>query len=118
MPSLDPGGSRRLDRRGDRTGAGDDLSPHQARGRGDRACSGSMTRETMPRIRSLQVRAVRVPMAHPHKTAGGTVEESPLVLIDIATEDGTVGHGVVFTYTAAALRPTAELVRNLEPLVV
>src|SRR3954469_10234770 len=81
----------------------------------DRACSGSMT---PPRIRSLQVRAVRVPMAHPHKTAGGTVEESPLVLIDITTDDGTVGHGVVFTYTAAALRPTAELVRNLEPLVV
>ena len=32
-------------------------------------------------------------------------------------DDGTVGHSVVFTYTPAALGPTAELVRNLEPLV-
>jgi len=56
-------------------------------------------------------------MAHPHQTAGGTVSESPLVLTDITTEDGVVGHSVVFTYTAAALKPTADLIRNLEPLI-
>jgi mandelate racemase len=78
----------------------------------------SITNDPMPRIRGLTVRAVRVPMAHPHQTAGGTVAESPLVLTDVLTEDGTVGHSIVFTYTAAALVPTAELVRNLEPLVV
>lgn len=43
-----------------------------------------MTRDTMPRIRGLQVRAVRVPMAEPHRTAGGAVEESPLVLTDVS----------------------------------
>jgi mandelate racemase len=75
-----------------------------------------MTHEP-PRIRSLQVRAIRVPMTPPHQTAGGTVAESPLVLIDVTTDDGAAGHGVVFTYTAAALRPTAELVKNLEPLI-
>ena len=32
-------------------------------------------------------------------------------------DDGTVGHSVVFTYTPAALGPTAELVRSLEALV-
>jgi mandelate racemase len=31
--------------------------------------------------------------------------------------DGTVGHAIVFTYTPAALAPTATLLRNLEPLV-
>ena len=76
-----------------------------------------MTRDTTPRIRGLSVRAVRVPMAEPHKTAGGTVAESPLVLTDVTTDDGT-GHSVVFTYTPAALRPTAELIRNLESLIV
>jgi mandelate racemase len=56
-------------------------------------------------------------MAHPHQTAGGTVSESPLVLTDITIEDGVVGHSVVFTYTAAALKPTADLIRDLEPLI-
>ena len=76
-----------------------------------------MTNDTVSRIRAVQVRAVRVPMAHPHQTAGGTVSESPLVLTDVTTEDGVVGHSVVFTYTAAALNPTADLIRNLEPLI-
>ena len=70
-----------------------------------------------PKIRELRVRAVRVPMAHPHQTASGTITESPLVLVDAATDEGTIGHGMVFTYTTAALKPTADLVRNFEPLV-
>ena len=37
----------------------------------------------MPKIQSLRVRAVRVPMAHPHRTASGVVSESPLVLTDV-----------------------------------
>src|SRR3954469_21866903 len=77
-----------------------------------------MTDKAVPRIRNLKVRALRVPMAQPHQTAGGTVADSPLVLTDVITDDGTVGHSVVFTYPPAALGPTADLVRNLEPLVV
>lgn len=76
-----------------------------------------MTHDTTSRIRTVEARAVRVPMAHPHQTAGGTVSESPLVLTDITIEDGVVGHSVVFTYTAAALKPTADLIRGLEPLI-
>lgn len=56
-------------------------------------------------------------MMRPHQTASGTVSESPLVLIDVVTDQSAVGHGIVFTYTTAALKPTAELVRNLAPLV-
>ncbi|MES2952869.1 MAG: enolase C-terminal domain-like protein [Pseudomonadota bacterium] len=77
-----------------------------------------MAHDSMPSIRALRVRAVRVPLAQPHQTASGTVSESPLVLTDITTSDGVVGHSVVFTYTPTALKPTAELVQNLEPLVV
>ncbi|HUP39739.1 MAG TPA: enolase C-terminal domain-like protein [Vicinamibacterales bacterium] len=71
----------------------------------------------IPKIHSLTVRAVRVPMTEPHRTASGIITESPLVLIDVTADDGTVGHGVVFTYTTAALEPTAKLIQNLEPLI-
>jgi mandelate racemase len=56
-------------------------------------------------------------MEHPHRTAGGTVTESPLVLTDVLTDQGVRGHGIVFTYTAAALKPTAELIQNLASLI-
>src|SRR5262249_42320569 len=62
-------------------------------------------------------RAVRVPMTEPHRTASGVVAESPLVLTDVVTDTGVSGHSLVFTYTPAALKPTAELIRNVEPLV-
>ena len=70
-----------------------------------------------PKIRELRVRAVRVPMEQPHQTASGTISESPLVLTDVTTEDGTVGHSMIFTYTTAALKPTADLIKNLESFV-
>lgn len=68
-------------------------------------------------IEAIRVRPVRVPMAEPHNTASGTVAESPLVLTDLVCSDGIAGHSIVFTYTPMALRPTAELLRNLEPLL-
>jgi mandelate racemase len=71
----------------------------------------------IPRVRGLQVRAVRLPMEQPHQTASGTISESPLVLTDITTEDGMVGHSMIFTYTVAALKPTADLIMNLEQFV-
>lgn len=56
-------------------------------------------------------------MSEPHQTASGVVAESPLVLTDVITDTGLTGRGMVFTYTPAALKPVAELLRNLEPLV-
>ena len=62
-------------------------------------------------VRELRARAVRVPMPEPHRTASGVVAESPLVLTDVVTDDGVVGHSIVFTYTTAALRrPPTSLV--------
>jgi mandelate racemase len=61
-----------------------------------------------PKIRSLHVRAVRVPMPVPHTTASGTVAESPLVLTDVMCDDGSIGHSIVFTYTPAALKPVVD----------
>ena len=76
-----------------------------------------MPRASSPRIEAIRVRAVRVPMREPHQTASGVVSESPLVLTDVTLDDGTIGHSVIFTYTAAVLEPTAALVRNFESLV-
>jgi mandelate racemase len=56
-------------------------------------------------------------MEQPHRTASGTISELPLVLTDIVTDDGTIGHSMIFTYTVAALKPTADLIKNLESFV-
>lgn len=77
-----------------------------------------MARPSTPKIARFNVRAVRVPMRPPHKTASGTVSESPLILTDVILDDGTAGHSVTFAYTPMAVAPTAELVRNFEALVV
>ncbi|MEM6985531.1 MAG: enolase C-terminal domain-like protein [Pseudomonadota bacterium] len=76
-----------------------------------------MPSDSLPCIADVTARTVRVPMAEPHQTASGVITESPLVLIDITTDTGTVGHSLVFTYTPAALKPTADLIANLAPLV-
>lgn len=72
---------------------------------------------TAPKIEGFRIRAVRVPMVEPHKTASGVITESPLVLMDVTTDSGITGHSMVFTYTPAALKPTAELIQNIEPMV-
>jgi mandelate racemase len=74
-------------------------------------------RDSSPTIQEFRVRAVRVPMSEPHQTASGVITESPLVLTDVITDGGISGHSMVFTYTPAALKPTAELIRNFETLV-
>ena len=76
-----------------------------------------MQKDSSPTIQGFKVRAVRVPMTEPHKTASGVITESPLVLTDILTDTGISGHSIVFTYTPAALKPTAELIQNFEALV-
>ncbi len=76
-----------------------------------------MPRESSPTIQEFRVRAVRVPMTEPHQTASGVITESPLILTDVITDTGIIGHSMVFTYTPAALKPTADLIRNFEALV-
>jgi mandelate racemase len=76
---------------------------------------------SLPKIQGLKVRAVRVPMTDPHQTASGVITKSPLVLTDILTDAGISGHSIVFTYTftytPAALKPTAKLIQNIETLI-
>ena len=66
-----------------------------------------------PRIAGCRVRPIMAPLAMPHKTASGTFEAAPLVLIDISLEDGTTGSAYIFSYTPTALRPLADLTENI-----
>ena len=68
------------------------------------------------KITELDVRCVSVPMA-PHRTASGVIAASPLVLLTLHTDEGVQGHSITFTYTPAALKPTAQFMRNLAPLL-
>ena len=71
---------------------------------------------SLPIVQGLRVRAVRVPMKEPHQTASGVITESPLVLTDTLTDTGIRGHSLIFTYTPAALKPTADFIQNFETL--
>jgi mandelate racemase len=67
-------------------------------------------------IRSLRVEPVLVPMNPPHRTASGVVSHSPLVLATVTTDEGT-GYSITFTYSPAALKPVADLMANMAPMI-
>ena len=77
-----------------------------------------MSTDVVPKIRALRARAVDVPLPRPHPTAGGVVASAPLVLADLFTDEGVVGSSYVFCYTPIALKPVAQLVANLEPVLM
>jgi len=72
----------------------------------------------MPKITGFTVRPVTVPLVIPHKTASGTLEVAPLVLLDIETDADVTGIAYAFTYTPIALKPLAGLLKNIETLAV
>ncbi|CAG8863219.1 Mandelate racemase [Pseudomonas fluorescens] len=69
-------------------------------------------------ITGLRSRAINVPLAYPVHTAVGTVDTAPLVLIDLATSAGVVGHSYLFAYTPVALRSLKQLLDDMAQLVV
>jgi mandelate racemase len=69
-------------------------------------------------IRSLKARAVLAPLARPLRTASGDIPASPLLLLDLATDQGIVGRAYLFGYTKVTLRALKALVEDLEPLLI
>ena len=67
----------------------------------------------VPKLRAIRARGVLVPMKRPVVTASGAVAIAPLVLVDLETDAGITGRSYVFTYTPAALKPTADLIANM-----
>ena len=72
---------------------------------------------SLPKIRRLRATPVNVPLARPDPTASGVVSSAPLVLMDLETDQGLTGHAYVFCYTPIALKPIADLIEALEPLI-
>jgi mandelate racemase len=68
-------------------------------------------------IRSLVVHAIDVPMNRPLKTGGGEVGSAAMVLIDLLTEEGIAGCSYLFCPTPLVLKPLANLLSNLAPLI-
>ena len=70
------------------------------------------------KITGLRARAVNVPLTYPVRTSVGIVATSPLVLIDLQTNQGLTGRSYVFTYTPLGLAPVRELLQALEQVLV
>ncbi|MGH9008403.1 MAG: enolase C-terminal domain-like protein [Acidimicrobiia bacterium] len=70
------------------------------------------------RIDRVATETVIVPLGRPVRTASGTVDRAPLVLIDLVTTEGLVGHAYLFSYYPWALGPLARLVAALGELVL
>lgn len=68
------------------------------------------------KVTGFDIRCVSVPLPEPHRTASGVIAASPLVLLSVQTDQGVQGHSMTFTYTPAALKPVADLMKNIEPL--
>jgi mandelate racemase len=66
-------------------------------------------------ISGFRLRAVNVPMRLPLETSTGTISVAPLVLIDLQTEEGAIGHSYLFCYTPLVLKPVVVLLSNLAP---
>jgi len=69
------------------------------------------------RIRDVQARAVVAPLEPPVRTASGHVTQAPLLLIDLATDEGVVGRSYLFGYHAFTLAPLRELVVALGEMI-
>jgi mandelate racemase len=64
-------------------------------------------------IRKLTARAVVAPLQRPVRTAVGTIPSAPLVLIDIATEQGIDGRAYLFGYMPETLVPLVRLLESI-----
>ncbi|MEM9277572.1 MAG: enolase C-terminal domain-like protein [Pseudomonadota bacterium] len=69
------------------------------------------------KIRSFDLHPVKVPVAEPHRTASGTVEVCPLVLISLHTDEGVTGNGIVFCYMDRFLKALHALASEVLPFL-
>jgi mandelate racemase len=66
-----------------------------------------------PIIRGVKARAVDAPISRPVKNAFGVIRSAPLVLIDVATDQGITGHSYIFAYTGLTLKPLVRLIEDI-----
>lgn len=68
-------------------------------------------------IGDIVARGVLAPLARPLRTASGEIPAAPLVLIDIPTVGGPVGHAYLFAYTPVVLKALLALIGDLAPML-
>ena len=68
---------------------------------------------TTPAIRGIKARAVIAPISRPVKNAFGVIEAAPLVLIDVATDQGITGRSYIFAYSKLTLKPLVHLIEGI-----
>ena len=66
-----------------------------------------------PTIRGVKARAVDAPISRPVKNAFGVIRSAPLVLIDVATDQGVTGRSYIFAYTELTLKPLVQLIEDI-----
>jgi mandelate racemase len=69
--------------------------------------------QSTPAIKSVKARAVVTPMARPLKNAFGVIDVAPLLLIDVATDQGITGRSYLFAYSKVTLKPFVHLVEEI-----
>jgi len=70
-----------------------------------------------PLIRSIRARPVVVPMRRPLQTGSGAVDRAALVLIDLETDDGVVGHSYLIALGVHNLPPLVALVEAMAAML-
>lgn len=66
-----------------------------------------------PVVKDILIRGVLAPLRRPLRTASGSTDAAPLVLIDITDDAGVVGRAYVFAYRAVLLPTLSLLLRDL-----
>src|SRR5215813_13128325 len=69
--------------------------------------------KSTPAIKSVKARAVVTPMARPVKNAFGVIDVAPLLLIDVATDQGITGRSYLFAYSKLTLKAFVHLVEEI-----
>lgn len=69
------------------------------------------------KVDHVEARPLIVPMRRPVKTASGTVDRAPVVLIDLLTSDGVAGRSYLFSYYPLALKALHDLVVALGEVI-
>ena len=71
----------------------------------------------LPTVTALTARAVNAPLERPVRTASGSLETAPLVLIDVGTDAGVTGRAYIMGYTPVSLEPLRGFLANIAPML-
>ncbi len=77
-----------------------------------------MNNPTHLTIRAIRARGLNLTLERPIQTASGVMNTTPLILVDLLTQEGITGHSYVRCYTPDALQPLVQLIINLEGLLI